>query len=112
MKSRSDIYQVYIRHQSDDPHPCVGEVNYIDNIGVKFLDNNWRGCWTGFSFNPGLRRKSDLKRIFPNGLVEFKDEMQASLHSKKFNYKAVRLEETACRHIGWDCPTQQEGRGF
>jgi len=112
LKNNPNIYQVHIRHQNDDPHPCVGEVNYIDNVGFRFLDNNWRGTWTGFSFNPGLRRKSDIKKMFPNGLIEYKDEMQASIHSKKFNYKAVRLENTVCRHIGWHNRTQIGGRGF
>ena len=50
--------------------------------------------------------------MFPNGFAEFKDEMQASTHTKKFNYKAVRLENTACKHIGWDNPTQRGGKGF
>ena len=112
LKNNSDIHQVHIRHQNDDPHPCIGEVNYIDNVGFKFLDNNWRDTWTGFSFNPGLRRKSDLDKMFPNGLIEFKDEMQASIHTKKFNYKAVRLENTACKHIGWGNRTQHGGKGF
>ncbi len=112
LKNNPNIYQVHIRHQNDDPHPCIGEVNYIDNVGFRFLDNNWRGTWTGFSFNPGLRRKSDIKKMFPNGLIEYKDEMQASIHTKKFNYKAVRLENTVCRHIGWHNRTQIGGRGF
>ena len=38
--------------------------------------------------------------------------MQASIHTKKFNYKAVRLENTVCRHIGWHNRTQIGGRGF
>ena len=112
LKNNPDIHQVHIRHQNDDPHPCIGEVNYIDNVGFKFLDNNWRDTWTGFSFNPGLRRKSDLDKMFPNGLIEFKDEMQASIHTKKFNYRAVRLENTACKHIGWGNRTQYGGKGF
>ena len=112
LKNNPDIHQVHIRHQNDDPHPCIGEVNYIDNVGFKFLDNNWRDTWTGFSFNPGLRRKSDLDKMFPNGLIEFKDEMQASIHTKKFNYRAVRLENTVCKHIGWGNRTQHGGKGF
>lgn len=112
LKNNPDIHQVHIRHQNDDPHPCIGDVSYIDNVGFKFLDNNWKGCWTGFSFNPGLRRKSDLEKMFPNGLIEFKDEMQASIHTKKFNYRAVRLENTVCKHIGWGNSTQVGGRGF
>ena len=50
--------------------------------------------------------------MFPNGLIEFKDEMQASIHTKKFNYRAVRLENTVCKHIGWGNRTQHGGKGF
>ena len=27
LKNNPDIHQVHIRHQNDDPHPCIGEVN-------------------------------------------------------------------------------------
>jgi hypothetical protein len=112
LENNKNIHQVHIRHQNDDPHPTIGDDCYIDNIGYKFLDNNFRGVWNGFSFNPGLRRKSDLHRMFPNGLIEFKDEMAAAIHVRKFNYCAVRLTRTVCRHIGYEHGTQTGGRGF
>lgn len=112
LKNNLDIHQVHVRHRDDFEHPTVGDIQYTNNIGYKVLDNNWRDCWTGFSFNPGLRRKSDIVKIFPNGLSEFKNEMQMSIHTKKFNYKAVLLEKTVCRHIGYGRPTQRGGIGF
>lgn len=112
LKNKLDIHQVHIRHRNDNPHPVIGDIQYVQGVGYKFLDSDFRGVWNGFSFNPGLRRKSDLLKMFPKGLVEFKDEMQASLHTRKFNYKAVSLENTACRHIGWGVTTQSNGRGF
>ena len=112
LKENLDIHQVHIRHRNDFTHPTVGDIQYTNNIGYKFLDNNWMTGWTGFSFNPGLRRKSDIVKMFPNGLTEFKDENQASIHTKKFNYKAVLLENTVCKHIGWHNRTQIGGRGF
>jgi hypothetical protein len=112
LKNNLDIHQVHVRHRNDFNQPTVGDIQYTNNIGYKFLDDNWRDCWTGFSFNPGLRRKSDIVKMFPNGLSEFKDEMQASIHTKKFNYKAVLLEKTVCKHIGYGRQTQLGGRGF
>ena len=112
LKNRLDVHQVHIRHQDDDPHPAVGEVNYIGNVGYSFLDPNFREVWNGFSFNPGLRRRSDIKKIFSEGLIKFEDERHASLHTRVFNYKAVRLENTACRHIGYGASTQTGRRGL
>jgi hypothetical protein len=112
LKDRLDINQIHIRHQDDDPHPCFEDVYYVDNVGFRFLDPNFRGEWNGFSFNPGLRRKSDILKMFPNGLVEFHDEKQASMHTRQFNYKAVRLIDTVCKHIGWGRGTQVNGAGF
>lgn len=106
------IHQVHVRHQYDDPHPTVGNVIYIDNIGFRYLDSDFRGTWNGFSFNPGLRRKSDIMSMFPDGISSFPDEKALSLHTRRFNYKAVRLENTVCRHIGWGRSTQTNGRGF
>ena len=112
LKENKDIHQVHIRHQSDDPLSTASQIYYADGIGYRFLEENFRGVWNGFSFNPGLRRKSDLQRMFPNGLVELKDEMHAAIHTRQFNYRAVRLERTVCHHIGYHCSTQIGGRGF
>jgi hypothetical protein len=109
---RKDIHQVHIRHQDDDPHCAVGDVCEVDGINFKMMDPDFRGEWNGFSFNPGLRRKSDITRMFPQGLQEFKDEKDAAMHTRKFNYKAVRLINTACRHIGWGRGVQGGGRGL
>jgi hypothetical protein len=112
LKKRLDIHQVHIRHQWDDPHPPSGEMSNVDGIYFNFLDPNFRDEWNGFSFNPGLRRKSDILQMFPNGIQEFKDEKEASLHTRNFGYKAVRLIDTACKHIGYGRGTQNGDSGF
>jgi hypothetical protein len=112
LNSRSDIHQVHIRHQEEDPHYTVGDVYEIDGVKFKIMDPDFRGEWNGFSFNPGLRRKTDIQRMFPLGLQEFKDEKELSIHTRKFDYKAVRLANTVCRHIGWGRGTQGWGKGF
>lgn len=112
LRNNPDIHQVHIRHHSDNPHCVVGCVYAIDGVQFRFMDPDFMGVWNGFSFNPGLRRRSDILKMFPNGLIEFKDEMQAALHTRKFNYKAVCLENTVCKHIGWHARTQINGRGI
>ena len=112
LKNKPEIHQVHVRHHNDCVHPVIGDVQYINDVSYKFLDPNFRDAWNGFSFNPGLRRKSDINKMFPNGLEEFEDELQAALHTRQFDYRAVRLEDTVCRHIGWHNRTQIGGRGF
>lgn len=112
LKNREDIHQIWIRHDDDNPHKCVGDILEVNNVQFKIVDPNFRGMWNGFSWNPGLRRKSDLKRFFPNGVQEFKNELEAAKHTRHYNFTVAKLENTACRHIGGDCPTQNNEFNF
>ena len=67
------------------------------------------GGWCGFSGNPGLRRKSDYMKMFPNGLAEFivpnkpivLTEHNCNLNAGKQGYRAAILMNDACHHIGY-----------
>jgi len=93
------IHQVAVRHERDNPHKASIS---IPNATYNIMDSNFRGIWNGFSWNPGLRRKSDYKRMFPDGFVAFKDEADCAEHTKNFNYKTAILKDTACYHIGYN----------
>jgi len=94
-----DIHHVWIRKSNDHQHPLSRPV-MLSGVSVQRV-LHWQGTdWNGFSMNPGLRRMSDLKRMFPNGLSEFGDEMNCARHVKQFDYKAVALTHGACKHIG------------
>jgi len=70
--------------------------------------------WSGFSWNPGLRRIADYKRMFPGGYSAFKQhkepagpfegsgevELRCSVHAQSLGYRAAILEHPACHHIG------------
>ena len=86
----TSIHQVWIRHKNQTPH------EYEQDGAVKIYDNRWKG----FTWNPGLRRKSDYVKMFPNGFQEFGSEIECSIHANLFNYKAVSIVETVCTHIG------------
>lgn len=101
-----DIHQVWIRHEYDNPHKCVGTVLYENDIGYKLVDPMYQGVWNGYSWNPGIRRKSDYLRMFPNGISDFKDEMACAIHTRNFEYKTVLLIPTACRHLGYGRTSQ------
>lgn len=77
------------------------------STGVKYRmvkDNNG---WCGFSFNPGLRRVSDYKKLFPNGYMEHikeghgvLSEFACSKHAAKNGYRAALLVNGACNNMG------------
>ncbi|HEY3175496.1 MAG TPA: glycosyltransferase [Candidatus Polarisedimenticolia bacterium] len=63
--------------------------------------------WHGFSFNPGLRRKTDYDLVgsyeaIRNQYVNIDHEMAIGQKYKDLGYYATILEEAAVEHIGWD----------
>jgi len=101
LNNRENIHQVWIRHDYDNPHKVESMLQNIEGtLGFLVIDG-FQGVWNGFSFNPGLRRKSDYCRMFPAGYGAFKDEKECAIHLKKFNYRAIRLNKTCCYHIGY-----------
>jgi|SRR6185369_7040115 len=101
LEDNSDIHQVWIRDESDHGHP-LGEEITISGIRVKPVTHGYRKAWNGYSLNPALRRMSDIRRMFPNGLIEHRDEIDQAKHSALFNYKAVSLVDSSIRHIGYN----------
>ena len=96
------VHQVHVRHIYDTPHKPEEQLySTLNFTNFKKLPL-WQNVWTGYSWNPGLRRKSDHNTMFPNGVSEFGDEVECSKHSISFNYLAVVLEHTSCFHIGYN----------
>ncbi|MDR3564034.1 MAG: discoidin domain-containing protein, partial [Negativicutes bacterium] len=71
------------------------------------LSFDYLGTWHGFSWNPGLRRKSDYERVGPFSHVlnhhgDLGEPMVSTLY-RDLGYHAVILDETGyVRHIGGD----------
>lgn len=101
LENNKDINQVWIRDLNDHSHPH-GKEKTISGIRVKEVLKGYQGFWNGFSFNPGLRRMSDLNKMFPEGLKPFGDEAGCTKHVSQFNYKAVSLVESSIKHLGWN----------
>jgi hypothetical protein len=100
-----DIHQISVRHDYCTPHKPVGEKQFTStSVEYWILSQQFRSTptqvWNGYSWNPGLRRKSDYLRMFPNGVSEFGDEYDCAEHTRKFNYKSAILVNTSCYHIG------------
>lgn len=97
-----DVHQVWIRDVADHNHPQSNAYYLFDDLMVHDVIPGYRKIWNGFSLNPGLRRMSDWKKWFPNGLSEYGDEAILAQRTAQFNYKAVSLFESSIKHIGWD----------
>lgn len=107
LEENPNIHQVYIRHRYDYSHPINSDVKYTTKLTpYRLLSQNYNVSsthnWNGYSWNPGLRRKSDYLKMFPEGISKFGDEYDCSKHTKQFNYLSVTLENTSCYHIGND----------
>lgn len=99
------IHRVWIRHKNDSPHPLLRDdycIYWNGEIHYQCLTQDWRGTWSGYSWNPGLIRMSDHKKFFPNGVSDFGDEAACSRHVNEMGYNAVALVNSACRHIGYN----------
>jgi hypothetical protein len=87
LEKNSQLIQIWIRDNSDNPHKA------------EYLVPEWEG-WNGFSFNPGVRRKSDYDKIKP--YAQYKDEREIDNVYKKLGYCSLILPQTYCYHIGYN----------
>lgn len=103
LENNKNIHQIWIR--SGIPNDWLEPKN---NNNFRMVKKSHYGDWTGFSFNPGLRRLSDYKLMFPEGYSKHHDknknsalnEHDCNLVTINFNYRAALLNNSACKHIG------------
>lgn len=88
--------QVWIRFKSDHNHPIDNEV--LNANGIEYNKVLAWGDWCGFSFNPGVRKKSKWLELFPNGIAGI-DEKDLSIMVKD-KYIVVSLCQSSIVHIG------------
>jgi hypothetical protein len=100
LDSKNDVHQVWIRDAADHHHP-LGDITEIAGVIVRPVTHGYRRYWNGWSWNPALRRMADIRQFFPNGLVEYRDEIDQARHVQQFNYRAVSLVESCIHHIGY-----------
>ena len=98
LEADDNILQVWLRGIDDETakHPWNPQIYEVDGLHMVFL--NYTGIWNGFSFNPGLKRLSDWKKL-PNG-YDGCDRITPAQQSG-----GVTLEcdiSVYITHIGWD----------
>jgi glycosyltransferase involved in cell wall biosynthesis len=122
LEARSDVKQVWLRHLTNYAvsHGPAGITMFeptvlttTTNVGYRMLVCPHFGDWCGFSWNPGLRRKSDYLDMFPNGYAEFMQPGEGGVHSEhrcnlyalKNGYRAALLVNGACLNMGHNVST-------
>jgi hypothetical protein len=117
LEHRPNILQVWIRALDDtNGHPVTKQTFEADGVPYRFMqpgfDSGEWGTWHGFSFNPGLRRRSDMSLIGSfAGLApaetrpSWEIESQASEFFLRQGFLAAILADRDgtgyVRHIGW-----------
>lgn len=108
LESDPKVFQVWIRSEYDtNNHPIEPGLKRTKS-GEKYrlLRVNYLGKWHGFSFNPGLRRKSDYVRYDTITKYEGKGNSGAEQEIGQYYFKkgfraAILPGEGFVRHIGW-----------
>lgn len=81
-------------------HDLIGDAPLRVHAGIRYrkrpLWAQWD--WGGYSFNPGLRRLADYRRI--GSFAKWSTEKNASLFFKKLGMAVAALEEPACETTG------------
>lgn len=113
LETNKNAYQVWLRSyyydiKRDYPFHTLGDKFTAENVTYfRLLSSNEK--WQGFSFNPGLRRKSDYLKI-KGGYSSFLDENTGasivestiSKYMKDNKMYAAILENDAVAHTGYD----------
>lgn len=100
LDAHPEIIQVSLRGETGW-HPLVK----VEKYPFKIAQPYWRGEWGGWSWNPGLRRRSTLLRILPHvlsnvGVKGLKHEGDLSKHLLDQNYRIADLGKPIVTHIG------------
>lgn len=108
LEKNDKVIQVWLRDYNDDikinyPFHYPAEKFILNDIFYYKLGSN-NDKWKGFSFNPGLRRKSDYDTIScyfcENKSSGETESYLTNVYYQKGMY-AVFLEKSAVKHIGW-----------
>ena len=128
LEERLDVHQVWLRHLenylvSHGPAALHGEEGirlFEDEVRLTSTQVPYRmlrvphwGNWCGFSWNPGLRRTRDYRRLFPAGYaahvqpdkIGFQAEYHCNLHAMENGYRAALMINGACNNVGHEAST-------
>lgn len=93
-----EVLQVWMRDDSD--HPVAEDARFPFPI----MQTEWRNGWSGFAFNPGMRRLKDYQRLGSYGRqvgydARYVGELELSRIYYSMGYVAAKIP-AACKHAG------------
>lgn len=97
----SDVSMVGLRAR-DDLNPLMRDMpsRQTDGVDFFFYDPSKHPEYFSHSFNPGLRRLADYRRLGPYAQLGYEPDISYAF--KKAGFRMAGLENPAVRHIGWD----------
>ena len=117
LNSDSKILQVWLRKRDDTNGHTVESQKYsLNGLNYYYMSRLYNKVWSGFAFNPGLRRLDDYNLIKPYDTIKFPDNLNftipdyppnlykekcISLTYDKLGYRAIIFEDSYVKHIGW-----------
>lgn len=114
LEKDAKIFTVWLRPHNDlSNHPVIYDIkydNYYKLALYSYIYNNNNITWCGFTFNPGLRRTSDVLKYHPYNYYCEKDalrnevtEYEINVKYKDDGYYGVITDNISgyCTHIGY-----------
>jgi hypothetical protein len=108
------VINVWLRSYDDTNHHPIEHIRHDYNTGhYYYMSLDYKKFWHGFSFNPGLRRTSDVMKLYPfseltpviekNGKLII-GEIDLSVYYFNLGYRGAITSNYNgyVRHIGWD----------
>lgn len=107
LTDRPNVINVNLRVRFDGERGSMHPITepYTTKNGTVYHEYivGYLGAWHGFSWNPGLRRKSDYDKIKP--YKQHGEESSVGQLYKDMGYVSACLENSYCKHIGINRPT-------
>lgn len=97
----ADVSMVGLRNR-DELNPLMRGVptEIFGGVRFYFYDPTRHPEYFSYSFNPGLRRTSDYRRLGPFGPIGHEPDISYAF--KRAGFRMAALEIPAVRHIGWE----------
>ncbi len=99
LEAFEDVIMVALRSPEDAPPEALEQpVENCHGISFRRMSSASHPEWFGMSFNPGLRRLKDYRRV--GSYVAIGEEKNLSVHYKSLGYRMVMLEDGGVFHLG------------
>lgn len=119
LERHQQIITVWLRaHDDTNTHP-ISQSESADGFENKLMQRKFRGAWSGFTFNPGLRRLADYYLLAPYAekpiIIGKKNqsiasEIDLSIYYERLGFRAAITIHPGgyVKHIGWGDHIPQE----